>query len=163
MFFNYLCPCAKYSSLTVSSNFDTFLSYILCFVFRLLLYIIIRPSAPFHISFALFIYWFYFINACMQWRQVALSCFTRGKLCADGTLCSPNIAGKSQVGSLPLANHSYTRKYAIRAKTGYGGTVLVAVGHFACLATRSWTKPRSRSGPLRMHTATQTHLAMGIR
>ena len=37
-------------------------------------------------------------------RQVDLSCFTKGKLCADGTLCSPNIAGKSQVGSLSLAN-----------------------------------------------------------
>ena len=29
----------------------------------------------------------------------------KGKLCADGTLCSPNIAGKSQVGSLPLVNN----------------------------------------------------------
>ena len=34
----------------------------------------------------------------MQRRQVDLSCFTKGKLCAaDGTLCSPNIAGKSQL------------------------------------------------------------------
>ena len=53
----------------------------------------------------------------MQRRQVDLSCFTKGKLCADGTLCSRNIAYKSQVGSLPLANnvqHSssiYTRLY----------------------------------------------------
>ena len=31
--------------------------------------------------------------------------FTKGKLCADGTLCSPSIADKSQVGSLPLANN----------------------------------------------------------
>ena len=44
-----------------------------------------------------------------------ISCFTKGKLCADGTLCSPNIAGKSQVGSLPLANnvqHSSSNHYA---------------------------------------------------
>ena len=35
----------------------------------------------------------------MQRRQVHLSCFTKGKLCAaDGTLCSPNIAAKSQLG-----------------------------------------------------------------
>ena len=34
-----------------------------------------------------------------------MSCFKKGKLCADGTLCSHSIAGKSQVGLLPLANN----------------------------------------------------------
>ena len=37
----------------------------------------------------------------LSFRYIHLSCFTKGKLCADG----PNIAGKSQVGSLPLANN----------------------------------------------------------
>ena len=39
------------------------------------------------------------------------ACFTKGKLCAaDGTFCSPNIAGKSQVGSPTMFNISSSSK-----------------------------------------------------